>query len=313
MTDFQQTENPSRIGQQRLSSARDGETDRCRAVLIGNEFRREFQSLVGWIRRNTQVVGSFRTIGEAVESRRLNEDASDLAIVLQSWSDEYAAGDVNELIGRTLFRRLVCCFGAACESDGRNRAVWPAATRISVPLAGSVIASEILRLTDGEEAIPPTAAADEIFSYRMCGNQNGGVPVNPDGRNGAVVSPDAALRRTMVTALKEQGLMSLGLPLITVSGKHPVRQKETSRGPVHIVLHDLDPWGAPVADSLTAVRRMFPSAVILGLAGLPNAGLAVEIADQKLAGIVPKLDLENGLRQHLSRLTAVQKPTADIR
>ena len=81
----------------------------------------------------------------------------------------------------------------------------------------------------------------------------------------------------------------------------PIRPQETPRGPIHVVLHDLDPWGAAVRESLDAARQMFPSAILLGFATMPDAGLMTEIVDADIDGVVPKLDLQHGLQWKLSQ------------
>ena len=87
------------------------------------------------------------------------------------------------------------------------------------------------------------------------------------------VSPDAVLRRTVKMLLRDLGMKSLSLPLIRVNGRQRIKPKETSRGPVHFVIHDLDPWGPLVEESLANARRMFPKAEILGMATMGDAGL----------------------------------------
>ena len=113
---------------------------------------------------------------------------------------------------------------------------------------------------------------------------------------------DKVLRKTLSMLLSDLGMRSLSLPLLKDEIRRPVRPKETSRGPVHVVLHDLDPWGYNVQASVTAARKMFPAAEILGIATMPDAGLTSEIADEQIRVVIPKLDLENGLRWHLGQL-----------
>ncbi len=273
-------------------------------IIIGNTRRREFLHFALWLcaQPTVKIVGEFASIEDAFADEGLLLADADMTIVLQSWSDQYSKTLADRLIGQTLFHRLICCYGAWCESDGRNRDIWPDAVRVSLRLAQSVVEREILRIADDEPAIPPTSARDEIFSYRL-GELGDWKPISGlQDLNGAIVGADKVLRKTLSMLLSDLGMRSLSLPLLKDEIRRPVRPKKTSRGPVHVVLHDLDPWGYNVQASVTAARKMFPAAEILGIATMPDAGLTSEIADEQIRVVIPKLDLENGLRWHLGQL-----------
>lgn len=275
-----------------------------RLSLIGSDQRREFAALRTWLRSKKLRTAEFDTIEAALEDDR-PAAAADLTIVMQSWPDQFSSAAANQLIGQTLFSRLFCCYGPACESDGRNRNIWPDAIRVPLRLAASVIEQELRDALDGKPPLPPTAARDEIFAHRSGAGSDWEVLARLpqlSQMNGAVISPDRTLRKTIVTALKEFGMRSLDLPLIAVCGKNGVKPKETSRGPVHVVIHDLDPWSHVVETSLQSMKQMFPSATVLGLGSMPDAGLAIEVADQDIKAIIPKLDLEHGLRWQLQQM-----------
>jgi len=290
-------------GRRQLSCAIEA-TMAATLVIIGNTHRREFSKFALWLcaQRSLKVVAEFAAIADAfVDNGQTLADA-DITIVLQSWSDQYPKQEADRLIGQTLFHRLICCYGPWCESDGRNRDVWPDAVRVSLRLAESVLEREFERIAADEPAIPPTAARDEIFAYRL-GEPGDWKPITGlQELNGAIIGADKVLRKTLSMLLSDLGMRSLSLPLIRDDIQQPVRPKETSTGPVHVVLHDLDPWGPNVEASVNAARRMFPAADILGIATMPDAGLTTEIADEQLRVVIPKLDLENGLRWHLGQL-----------
>lgn len=278
------------------------QSDVCNLVLIGSASRREFSKLVSWLRQNPaiRIVGDFKDVGAALDGwDRLAADPK-MTIVLQSWSDESSQPDVNQLIGRTLFRRLLCCFGPWCESDGRNRAVWPDALQVPARLAESVIAAELHRIESSAPSIPPTSARDEVFAHRMDATADGPSLSGLQDMNGAVISADRVFRKTVCLTLRDYGLRALHLPLIT--SRHRIVPRETPRGPIHLVFHDLDPWGPLTEDSLTAARRMFPASTVLGIASMPDAGISTEIVDAQIDAVIPKLDFENGLRWHLKCL-----------
>ncbi len=273
----------------------------AKTVIVGSYRRRAFAELTAGVAQQCQVIGHFATIREALD----NEDilpAADLTLVMQSWSDQFTVDDVNRLIGQTLFRRLLCCYSVQCESDGRNRSIWPDAIRVPLRLAASVIHREMRDICDRREPVPPTAARDELFSERSRFLESSELKSALQNMNGAVISSDRSFRKTVRHALKEMGLKSVDVPPLKVDGIHRIRTKETSRGPVHLVLHDLDPWNQFIETSLRITRRTFPAAVVLGMATMPDGGLAVEVADQELAAVIPKLDIVHGLQWQLSRL-----------
>jgi hypothetical protein len=270
-------------------------------VLVGAASRREFSTLVSWLRQNsaTRIVGHFKNVAAALEDWGSLAAEPDMTVVLQSWSDESAQPDVNQLIGKTLFQRLLCCVGPWCESDGRNRDVWPDALRVPVRLAESVIADQLHDINCGHPPIPPTSARDEVFAHRMAATPDGRDLSRLQDMNGAVIGPDRVFRKTIYSTLRDYGLRSVHLPLITSCQR--IVPRETSRGPVHLVFHDLDPWDELTEFSLTAARRMFPSATLLGIASMPDAGISSQLDDAEIDVVVPKLDFENGLRRHLKR------------
>ena len=273
----------------------------AKTVFVGSYRRREFAAFISGVARHCHVVNHFATIREALD----NEDAlsaADLTLVMQSWSDQFTVDDVNRLIGQTLFRRLFCCYSVQCESDGRNRSIWPDAMRVPLRLAASIINRELSDIRLGREPVPPTAARDELFSERSRFIDSPDLKYALQNMNGAVISPDRSFRKTVQQALRELGLKTVDVPPLKVNGIHRIRAKETSRGPVHLVLHDLDPWTESMESSLQITRRTFPSAAILGMATMPDGGIAVEVMDHELDAVIPKLDIVHGLQWHLCQL-----------
>ena len=271
----------------------------CNLVLIGPAARREFSTLVSWLRQNPgiRIVDHFRDVGAALDGWDSLSAEPEMTVVLQSWSDESAQPDVNQLIGKTLFQRLLCCIGPWCESDGRNRDVWPDALCVRCRLAESVIAAELRSINAGHLPVPPTSSRDEVFAHRMAATTHG---LGLQDMNGAVIGPDRVFRKTICSTLRDDGLRSVHLPLIT--SRHRIVSREASRGPIHFVIHDLDPWDELTEYSLTASRRMFPLATVLGIASMPDAGIRAELDDSQIDSVVPKLDFENGLHWQLKQL-----------
>jgi hypothetical protein len=271
-------------------------------VLIGTASRREFSTLVSWLRQHPaiRIVGHFRNVAAALEAWDGLAVEPEMTVVLQSWSDESVPSDVNQLIGKTLFQRLLCCIGPWCESDGRNRDVWPDALCVRSRLAESVIAAELRSIDAGHAPVAPTSSSDEVFTQRMAALRDGPNLSGLQNMNGAVIGPDRIFRKTICSTLRDDGLRSVHLPLIT--SRQRIVPRETSRGPIHLVFHDLDPWDELTEYSLTAARRMFPLATVLGIASMPDAGIRAELDDSQIDVVVPKLDFANGLRWHLKQL-----------
>jgi len=218
-------------------------------VLIGDSRRREFAGFASWLCDQPQlrIDAHFATPADALAADEQILTQADLTIVLQSWSDQFTDQEAGALIGATLFRRLLCCYGPWCESDGRNRSVWPDAHRVPLRIARRIVEWEVLRLQRGEPAVPPTSARDEIFAYRL-GEPEEWAPL-PEFLNqtAVVVGPDRVLRQTVAALLQEFGLHARDTPLFDDHADLSETVDELSRAQVSLVVHDLDPWSGRVA------------------------------------------------------------------
>lgn len=263
---------------------------RFRFVVIGAVHRREFQPFLKCLVDRACAWREFVDIASALTDPDAISDA-DLTVVLQSWSDQFQSGPANHLIGRTLFKRLLCCYSVSCESDGRNRSVWPDAVRVPLRLAAAVVERELFDIERSQEPLPVTAAPDEVFGHRSRAlTSTPGDACHP--RSAVVVGPDVIYRRTVATVLREQGFETSDIGLIT----NPQRDfRELSAWNPMIVIHDLDPWSTLVNDSINAARQRFQNADFFGVATMPDGGLRMEIVDQEFAAIIPRLDIWNGL------------------
>jgi hypothetical protein len=120
----------------------------------------------------------------------------DLGVVCQHWPDEFARSGVERLLSLLPVTRWVCCFGAWCESDGRNRDIWPLSVRVAARCAGDRIRRELAVLAGEQSALPLTAARDEIFEFDCP------LPYEPFLEGPVLVkSPDGALRRSISSLL----------------------------------------------------------------------------------------------------------------
>ena len=224
-----------------MDGVNDSEPELC--ITVVGEQRREFFPVMKTVAdlELPHRLFWYQTVEEALEDGREGVDDSDLVIVFQSYSDQFSTDTVNSLVGRTIFGRLLCCYGPWCESDGRNRDLWPDAVRIPIRLASGVIQREVDGILRGSEPLPPTAARDEVFAHRLTHADESTLFEAGTILNAAVISSDRILRNVLAAGLKQMGIRSVTMPPIVKRPTDPVGRKQSSAGPIHIVIHDLDP------------------------------------------------------------------------
>lgn len=257
----------------------------CRIHLIGQYAQQRFRVLANWIRDRVDVqVTESANLEEALTGRTDELQNCDLVVVLQQTPDQYSAADVNRLIGATLFRRLLCCYGPWCESDARTRSVWPDATRVSMYVARSVIAAEIAGCRVDGDVLPATASREEVFGRRTCPTSHADAATKRR-LAAAVISPDHVLRRTYTAALQQMGIAATSASPGSL----------TSNRLTDFVVYDFDPWNASTENEVREVCLRFPSTAVFGLASLPSEMDLFKRPDSVTA-IVSKLDVVNGLQ-----------------
>jgi len=245
--------------------------------LIGSAVGCEFLSLVDWIRSEFPPTATheFQDI-QSWASTLGGRSQSQFTIVLQSWSDQFTANDVDRLVGATVFSGLLCCYGAWCEGDGRTHQIWPHSTRVSVRYARQVIQSQLRRLDNARSALPPTAARDEIFLHRQSFHSE---PQPGHERTTLVISPDRAYRSTLVQVLETRGWKAMALSLNS-------EELNNVRSP-QLLIHDLDPECDAVDASLDACRLRFPNTEMFAVANMPTR---IDTDSRSRLSVVPKLD-----------------------
>lgn len=272
-----------------------------KVCVIGEIDRQEFRSFQRLLVNHDQVQlhRRFDDIRDAVQEPDVIQQA-DLTIVLQSWSEQFARRDVHHLIGLTFSKRLICFCGPWCESDGRNHDLWPDAIRLPAREALACFNEVCLNILSEQDGLPPTAAKDEVFAGRVPTKPAAHVLQKLSLTNAAVIGPDASLRRTMANVLKSISVRTAVRNLITVVPYQTIVPVQTPRGPIHVVFHDLDPYGLLVQQSIEACAEMFPTAKVVGIANMPDAGLVGEIADLKLDAVLAKSNLLADLQHWLT-------------
>ncbi|TXT27825.1 MAG: hypothetical protein FD138_2693 [Planctomycetota bacterium] len=150
-------------------------------LLVGDCQRSEMSPVCDWI----------NALGSQVDVRQLTalpDDEAigvpDLVIACQSWPDEFSASEVSAALGRWPLAFWVCCYGAWCDSDGRNRSIWPISVRVPVVEAELRLNHVWQVLTEQRnEPLPLTASRDEAFEFDHCdgrarpGNVDGDQPI----------------------------------------------------------------------------------------------------------------------------------------
>ena len=245
--------------------------------LIGQSVGSEFSSLVGWIRSEFPAVATheFKDI-QSWERDETGRSQSQLTIVLQSWSDQFAPDDVDRLVGATVLTGMLCCYGSWCEGDGRTHQIWPHSTRVSIRYARQIIQSELHRLKSARPVLPPTAARDEVFLHRQYDRAQ-----EQSFRKGTalIISPDRVYRSTLAQVMESGGWN------VTHISLNPEELKNV-RSP-HLLIHDLDPECDSIAASMDACRLRFPNAEMFGLANMPSR---IDVSSRGNLPVVPKLN-----------------------
>jgi len=269
------------------------EFDSVDVLLIGAASRSEMQPVCTALFRHVPMGRLQRApdIPAALNTVAVERWYPHLVVVCQSWPDEFARRDIEHLIGVLPTSRLVCCYGVWCESDGRNRQLWPVAVRVPVRGAAERIRRELEVLRGERMALPVTASRDEAFGFqseaidrRVRLDAVKPVPsapsLGPASTVIQVISPDQALR-TWIEELLRSAFGGGALPTI-----RPVAMPTGL--PCSAAVWDLDPWGSPIQDRLRRFRRERPEVPVIGLIGMPLPEDVQQAASHGLCQILAK-------------------------
>jgi hypothetical protein len=181
-------------------------------ALIGHDDGSTFSDLLRFIRQHPQLhlKAEYSTLKVALDAGLGQTLQADFVIVLQSWSDQFAQHEINELIGRMLFKRILCCYGPWCTADGRSHELWPVAFRVPVASAASLMDLELIDFSADTPPLFPMSAGEEVYAHRSR------FPVEVDSairREAVVVSDDSELRTTVAAILATLHCDTTILPL----------------------------------------------------------------------------------------------------
>ncbi|MDB5389726.1 MAG: hypothetical protein JWM11_5372 [Planctomycetaceae bacterium] len=216
-----------------------------RIVLVGEPSVPEFE-IVAEVLLTAAPEATYQVVADpdqlVVDLR--DEDAPDLIVFVQTWSDEYHFSEVVTLPSIGPLTQLLCVYGPWCAADGRSRLDWPLALRIPLENFRVEIVQAIILASDScldvrglrsDSPIPWTAGRDEVFTARYAFSV-------PDT---AHKSPSRSLPARICVVTPDLGLRQLWSDLLNCNGY----QIDVSGDPCDIIIWDADPSSSSCANS----------------------------------------------------------------
>ena len=170
-------------------------------LLVGNAGHAEMHSVAETVATLVPTKQLFRAaaISDIEPVLATHGAFPDLVIVCQTWPDEFTRAEISRLFEMFPLAAVLCCFGSWCDSDGRNRDLWPSATRTAAAESAGLIRQAWEDAAAGRPPLPATAAIEEVFARQHAGT------IGHLGRNkiGSVhiSSADPAIRAWLNDAL----------------------------------------------------------------------------------------------------------------
>ena len=179
-------------------------------LLIGSNYANESREVERVVQ---QVLGdcelrACNSVTAAINTIRRDDWFPDLVVVSQTWSDEFSRDEVQRLIAECAFTRMIVAYGPWCDSDGRNRSIWPLAVRMPINLLESRLKREVDVLSGRREPLPLTASRDEIFEFDRGHDELNARRTGDQKRSAEVVLSigDRALRDSVAAQLADEGI-----------------------------------------------------------------------------------------------------------
>lgn len=195
--------------------------------------------------------------------------APDVVVVAQNAPDEFSSSEIQRLLGRFPLAKWYCFYGPWCDSDGRNRDLWPLAFRIPASSTSATLRRELANLAS-RKPLPWTASRSEIFEEFASETLPGGL----HSLRVSVSSPDRAWYDLWLCALRQAGC-------------HILSADELARA--QVLLWDADPWDEVRAGQLASLHRKMPHTKLLAALGYYRADIADELKDHGATAVVSKL------------------------
>lgn len=225
-------------------------------LLVGNSRSPEMQpvaeTVADLVPMNQLVeVADLSAVGQFIAE---NDRHPDLVIVCQSWPDEYRPDEVNRLLELLPLATILCCYGSWCDSDGRNRQIWPLAVRVPAFSSSALIRRLWRDAAEGNPPLPLTASREEIFA-RLHGEA---IPADI-GQLGTeqqarvcIESGDGAIREWLGDALQAAGFQIAD---------------NADAATAHVAVWDAPIWEERTAEELQQFHARCPSVPIVVLIG----------------------------------------------
>ena len=260
-------------------------------VLVGPFADAEFAPLV---ERAASLTGpdqlrAYASVRSLIGSRRAatTEDRVDLLIVLQSWPEQYTQAEALDLLDQLPLARLVVCYGPWCDSDGRTRSVWPHAVRVPLAQAAFRLQLEAAALRASHSPLPLTANRDECFAHDYSRATDGSCR----DHSVALKTDDPAIRDWLAGWICDQGW-----------SRHDSGQTDDDPD---VLIWDVDPWSAEIADQVAAFRRRSPKSTIIGLVGFARDHEVAQMHRSGVAAVLtkttPSCELRRMIETHVNR------------
>ena len=240
-------------------------------LILGRTQATEMQAVVASVRNHVsqKQIQYFSDIETASRFSSERNWYPDLVVVCQNWPDEFPEADVLQLLSLFPLARWVCCFGVWCESDGRNRDIWPAATRTPARNAEARIRRELAVLQGTHPVLPLTASRDETYEF------DSAVPFpKTTCFRVRVDSPDFQYRRTLEEMLR-------------AAGHHVIRQPNDDTP--EVLLWDADPWSEDLAIEIRDFHARHPDVAVVAFMTFAHPEMIAAIKACGAVCVVPKL------------------------
>ena len=266
-------------------------------AIIGRDDGSTFRDVLQMLRHHDQirVISEHQTLSASLKAGLGQTMSADFVIVLQSCSDEFAQHEINDLIGRCLFGRILCCYGPWCTADGRSHELWPVAFRIPAASAASLVELELQGFQTETAALFPMSAGEEVFVHRSQFPDD----IAPTVRCRAIVlSDDTELRTTVAGILAALNCKCTDLPLsVSAIRSHLASQSDK----IQLAIIDLDGTKRDVHDCLAVLHAERRIMTFAGMSVFSASFANLEVPETlQPPHIVEKTELLLQLRRLLS-------------
>lgn len=257
------------------------------ALCVGDHQHSEMLPLYRFLASHESVTQVKCVANCAAACTDLTEDNQnfDLVVIFQTHSDEYSSLDVHALMSHLPLARWVCCCGVWCESDGRNRNIWPAAMRVPARVAESRIRTEIRVIEGMQQPLPWTASIDERFSYDFVTGKS--VP-DESSKNltDNLRSSFTFHIQTSDRPYRDFLLDFLHTLNLTVSTGVEFAKTDTQ---TRVVIYDVDPISSQIWTDVESFQSQNPTAILIATTSMAHAADLERAQQLGIAAVVDKL------------------------